>query len=108
MCSSDLTEAEARKALAQWTKRILDKIEESRFVKDNGAILQHLSHVDAKAYPSPTKYTKVGDKVGIVGKQRLRVGVVMATTKTRVKVAWTTPTGRLYSFTWHKKHGSLV
>lgn len=99
------TPAKAAAKLKQWTKAAAE------FDRDMDFIDEHISRIESLAGrtsgDAPGPDTKVGDTVMVWGHGRQRLGIVAEVSKTRVKVAWTTPTavkdGGRPVIKWHPK-----
>lgn len=99
----------AEAAFKKWTKAAEAYDRDTDFIQEYQYDIQDLAsmNADPAINPAPGADTKVGDVVTVWGHGRQRLGLVAEVTKTRVKVAWTTPTavksGADPVINWHKK-----
>lgn len=87
------THDEAEKQLAKWKKAATKWWAEKAkldAVAEEVARLILIVGTKARQYPAPSTTTQVGDIVRVRGNGYWRVGIVVETTATRVKVAYTT------------------
>lgn len=99
------TEAEAQKHLIKWAKARKTHAYEQAFIEEHRETLVHLSRSTYIDITVPTASTTVGDTVRVHGHGKARLGLVVETSKTRVKVAWTTPSNPdNVTINWHKRH----
>lgn len=100
------TVEKAAATMKKWTKTAAE------FDRDMAFIDEHREAIDALAgrttgAAAPGAETKVGDTVVVWGHNKARIGIVSEVSKTRVKVAWNTPSGVKQRnrpiVNWHKK-----
>lgn len=99
------TEKDATKAQTKWTKAAAEEDWNQDFIDEHLDDIERLAgRTSPVTLPGPD--TKVGDIVAITGHGRTRLGIVADVSKTRVKVAWTTPAavknGASPLINWHR------
>lgn len=96
------TEAEAAKYLKRWIKTNATENRDEKVIAPYRDEIARIARVASPLllWSAPNENTVVGDKIVLKGHGKIRAAVVIDFTKTRVKVAYTTPNASTQNPNW--------